>query len=332
MIPATQKLYNNQILSKAAKRFGSSMQQTKDLGGFESFVYEMERADRRQCILKVTHSIRRSKDYLMGELEFVNYLAANGVSTPAAIPSMNGELVEIIEAKEGHFLAYAFEKAEGRLIEASDWSADLLQEWGRVLGKMHRLTKNYSPSKPTYKRQEWQEDDLFVNRRKYIPADEKHEKALEIFDALLQEIEGLPKNRDGYGLIHDDLHHGNFFLNTQGKIIPFDFDDCEYHYFINDIAIVMYHLLRSDKFAFLQENLKESADFILTNLMEGYGRENILSDFWLQQLPLFVRKRHALFLGLYHQIWEGQELNEQQVVWLERLRKEVEEGDGLFFS
>ncbi len=332
MIPATQKLYNNEILVEAAKRFGSSMQQTKDLGGFESFVYEMERNDGKQYILKITHSIRRTKDYLMGELEFVNYLAANGVETSAAIPSSNGNLVEIIEAEEGYFLAYTFEKADGRLIEERDWGADLLQEYGRVLGQMHRLTKNYEVSKPTYKRQQWFEDDLFVNRRKYIPNDKKHEKALLKFDALLEEINTLPKSRDSYGLIHDDLHHSNFFLNTQGKIIPFDFDDCEYHYFINDIAIVMYHLLARGKFSFLWKNLAENRNFILKHLREGYSKENTLVDFWWEKLPLFVRKRHTIFLSLCHQIWAEQEKGEGQKQWLEQLRREVEEEDILFFK
>ncbi|MEZ4884510.1 MAG: phosphotransferase [Chitinophagales bacterium] len=331
MIPATQKLYNDQILTEAAKRFGSSMQQTKDLGGFESFVYEIERGDGQQFIMKITHSVRRTKDYLMGELEFVNYLAVNGVQTPAAISSVNGELIEMIEAKEGYFLAYTFEKAEGRLIEVKDWSADLLQEWGRVLGQMHRLTKDFTPSKPKYKRQEWWEDDMFANRRKYIPTDAKHEKALEVMDVLLEQIAALPTAKDGYGLIHGDLHQSNFFINEQKKIIPFDFDDCEYHHFINDIAIVMYHLLQNNKFGFLQKDKKESADFILTNLMEGYLKENTLDDFWLQKLPLFVRKRRALFLSVYHLIWKGKELNENELEWMERLRREVEEEDKLFF-
>jgi len=328
MIIATKLLYNDQILTEAAKRFGSSMQQTKDLGGFESFVYEIERGDGRQFIMKITHSVRRTKDYLMGELEFVNYLAANGVQTPAAIPSVNGELIEIIEAKEGYFLAYAFEKAEGRLVEAKDWSIDFAQEWGRVLGQMHRLTKDYIPSKPSYKRQEWLEGDVFANRRKYIPTDKKHEKALEVFDALLKEIDELPKTKDSYGSIHNDLHHNNFFITPNQKIIPFDFDDGEYHYFINDIAIILYHLIRHNKFDFLK---KGSVDFVLSHLMEGYRKENSLDDFWLQKLPLFVRKRHALFLSVYYMIWEGEELNKEQLEWLEQLRREVEEEDELIF-
>ncbi len=330
MIPSTKRLYNDQILSEAAKRFGSSMQQTKDLGGFESFVYEIERGDGRQFIMKITHSVRRTKDYLMGELEFVNYLAANGVQTSVAVPSVNGELIEMIEAKEGYFLAYAFEKAEGRLIEVTDWSESLLQEWGRVIGQMHRLTKDYTPSNPAYKRQEWSEEDVFANRKKYIPADAKHEKALEVFDALLKEIAELPKTKDSYSLIHNDLHQSNFFLTPNQKIIPFDFDDCVYHYFINDIAIVMYHLMLHNKFGFLQRDKKESAEFILANLMEGYRKENSLDDFWLQKLPLFVRKRRALFLSLCHQVWQG-EMNEGQVERLEMIRKQVEEADELFF-
>ena len=320
MIPETKKIFSDAIFSDAAIRFGAKPKATKDLGGFESFVYEFER-NGNAYILKITHSNRRTKNYLLGELEFVNFLAQHGVNTPPAIPSTNGNLVEIIPASKGYFLAYAFEKANGQLIEPSNWGNNLLFEWGKVLGQMHRLTKDYQPSLPVYKRQEWYNDDLYANRKKYIS--KHYTAALHTFDDLLTAIQLLPKNKDNYGLTHADLHQGNFFITNAGSIIPFDFDDCEYHYFINDIAIVLYHLAKSNKFDFFQQDIAANTHFFLQHFMEGYRTQNQLYDFSMEKLRLFLRLRHALFLTLYHQIWQGEALTLKQQNFLTKLATEV---------
>ena len=52
-----------------------------------SYVYECKR-DGKSYILKITHTIHRRPNHILGELEFINFLADGGVTVPPrrAIP------------------------------------------------------------------------------------------------------------------------------------------------------------------------------------------------------------------------------------------------------
>ena len=101
MITEIAELYDEAVAREACRRFG--FRHWKSLGGFESYVYECRR-DGQRYILKITHTLRRTTDYIRGELEFVGYLADRGVPTSRAVASGSGELVEAIDAKRGQFM------------------------------------------------------------------------------------------------------------------------------------------------------------------------------------------------------------------------------------
>jgi Ser/Thr protein kinase RdoA (MazF antagonist) len=103
---------------------------------------------------------------------------------------------------------------------------------------------------------------------------------------LLQRIQALPKPSEAYGLIHCDLHFGNFFIHVTEQVITLiDFDDCAYGWFSMDIAILLFDILvlypGLDKEGFGRKFLR--------NFLKGYLNENPLSGFWLEQIPLFLK-------------------------------------------
>ena len=53
----------------------------------------------RPIILKLTHSSHRQVPLILGEIDFTNYLADNGVNVSRAIPSLDGNLVETLEGR-----------------------------------------------------------------------------------------------------------------------------------------------------------------------------------------------------------------------------------------
>ena len=174
MIKEIAELFDESVAEEAHRRFG--FQDSESLGGFESYVYECRR-DGQRYILKITPTLRRTPEYIRGELEFVDYLADHGVQTSRAVESMSGQLVEAIDARQGQFLAYAFERSPGRHIESADWNPELFSAWGRVMGQIHTLAKDFRPSDDAFRRQQWhQEETLRLDR--YVPASETavHEK------------------------------------------------------------------------------------------------------------------------------------------------------------
>ncbi len=130
-----------------------------------------------------------------------------------------------------------YEKAPGRIVEAADWNETLFQTWGEYVGRMHALTQGYRFSGPAYKRQNRMK--MVTNLRKYVASDQ-----MQVFkkaDQLMERIHRLPKSKDCYGLVHTDLHQGNFHWH-KGRITAFDFDDIGYNWFMNDIAIILYNV------------------------------------------------------------------------------------------
>lgn len=61
--------HEDQVLAEAAMKYGFSNSQVRFLADAENYVYECIK-DNQSYILKITHTIRRSSDYIMGEKEF----------------------------------------------------------------------------------------------------------------------------------------------------------------------------------------------------------------------------------------------------------------------
>ncbi|WP_142505285.1 phosphotransferase enzyme family protein [Melghirimyces algeriensis] len=310
-------LFHKGILSEAAKRHGVSVEQVRFVKDAENYVYEFER-NQQPLILRITHTIRRNPNYIMGELEWLNYLADHGLTVSRAVPSMDGNLIEWIPAKEGRFLAIAYEKAPGKPIGKEDWNESFFQTWGAYVGRMHSLTKQYTLSNPAYKRQEWYEEEQ-LNLRKYVP--EHQTQVMKKTEELMEKLHQLPKGKDSYGLVHADLHQGNFHWD-KGKIITFDFDDIGYNWFMNDIAILLYNVQWFPTVPY--EDREAFVRHFFTHFMTGYRKENDLDPWWYQYIPDFLRLRHMLLYGLFHQFFDLNDLKDEEANMLKQYRYEIE--------
>ncbi|WP_415273386.1 phosphotransferase enzyme family protein [Bacillus siamensis] len=306
----------DKVLAKAGEIYGFTKFQF--IADAENYVYEIVK-DNEPYILKITHTIRRTPEYILGEMEWLHHLTKGGLSAAKPIPSLNGrDVEEVPDGKGGAFLLRVYEKAPGHKVEESDWNGTLFYELGKYTGNMHRLTKSYRPSDPKYKRQEWDEEEQ-LKLRKYVPADQH--LVFERADALMEELRKLPKNPESYGLVHADLHHGNFNWDN-GKITAFDFDDIGYNWFVNDISIFLYNMLwypvipYEDKAVFTGE--------FMTHFMKGYREENDLDPAWLEKIPDFLRLRHMLIYGLLHQAFDLDSLGDEELEMLKGFRRDIE--------
>lgn len=286
-------IFNDEILKKAALPYEMDEGSLKKIGGFENYVYGYTKGE-KEFILRITHSSHRTDGMMRSELHWVNYLSLNGAAVCCPVPSKNGQLVERVEADDDYFLTSAFQRAPGSHIKAEDKTDALYEEWGRCIGMLHRLTKDYVPDKNYPRRQSWYEDPIFYKAKEYLPAEDAW-----IADKLFQlteNIKRLPKDRDSYGLMHTDVHSGNFYFKD-GKITIFDFDDCSYQYFISDIAIALFYCL------LYIEPVQERKDFaygFLKAFLRGYRKENTLSVYWLEKLPDFLKLRELeLYVVVY---------------------------------
>ena len=291
----------------------------RELDGFESYIYEFEKDD-GPGILRISHSIRRSPDMIRGELDWISYLNNGGASVARPIPSKNGILVEKInDGAGGCFLTAAFEKAPGEPHHGRGWTQSVLFEYGRSLGLIHQLSRIYQPTNPDWKRPQW-DDPIMLEIDRFLPVDDL--KIQKKFNDLQDYLRSLPRNQNGFGLIHQDPHRGNFFITKDEKITLFDFDDCVYSWFINDIALVLFYAVMG------QEDPDKYTTELLTGFLPGYYSEVQLDPIWFKEIPFFMKLREIDLYAIIHRSFDINNLDDPWCAWYMNGRKEkIESGE-----
>lgn len=283
--------FNNKILQQAVSRYGIQTSHIRALDAYESFVYEFER-DNHPYILRLSHSLRRSEALIAGEVDFINYLAAGGVSVARAVDSVAGRLVEAIDdGQGGQFLATAFVRIEGQPPHKV-WSPELYADFGVLLGSMHALAVEYQPANPAWMRPAW-DDDIMDLPARYLPATETVAK--QKYQALCERVRGLPTHSHCYGLTHFDAHDGNCLVDGNGRLTIFDFDDCTYTWYINDLAIAIGNLAWG----------KPNAEEIVSHLFGGYQRAFPLDLWMVSEIPTFLKMGEIFYLAVLHRDYNG---------------------------
>ena len=315
--------FNQDILAEAMRRYGVAEGKIAELGGFESFIYSFERGA-KQYILRISHSLRRSEELIRGEADWINYLAGNGVPVAGAVLSETGKLVEpIADGQGGHFLATAFVKIDGRPVHEAGWSPEVYRTYGKLLGKIHSLTKDYKPKDPLAKRPQW-EDSANTECVKHLP--ETEALVRERYWAVMKQVAALPRDRDSFGLIHYDAHSSNMLVDKDGKLCLFDFDDSLHSWFVCDLAIVLFYMTVG------KEKDTASAGEFMTHFLAGYAQENKLDPKWLKEIPKFLKIREIDLYAVIHRSFDVNNIDNPWVAGFMKGRKERIERDVPFLD
>ncbi|AWC27524.1 phosphotransferase enzyme family protein [Bacillus cytotoxicus] len=296
-----EQVFNDTILEEAASLFHVKVEK-KPLGDFENYIFHAEDEKKGSYVLRLTHSSHRSEVQVQAELEFLQYLKEHGAHIAGPHNSKTRKLVEGIQATDGTtFYASLFSYAQGERIKddaSIHWGDDLFQAWGKAIGQIHRLTMDYPK---TRHRTTWEVDE------RAIIEDLEDEPLKQIANTLINHIKKLPIEKKSFGLIHGDIHQGNFHYDGT-KLTIFDFDDATYNYFIHDIAMVLYYSAMvingamEEKTAFARHQLKV--------LRSGYELEHQLEERWYESLSLFLRLRDIGLYGTIQKKFKGKEMPE----------------------
>jgi Ser/Thr protein kinase RdoA (MazF antagonist) len=293
--------YNDTILQEAMRRFGIARDQIHSLDAFESFIYEFER-DSHPYILRIAHSFRRSETLILGEVDWINYLAEGGVSVARAIHSESGKLVEVINDQAGEaFLATAFVKARGQA-PWDLWTPALYESYGEMIGRIHTLSKDYQPNPIAWKRPDWN-NALFEFVERYLP--ESETLAKKKYQDVCQHINTLAKDRESYGLTHQDAHGNNLFVDEMGQITLFDFDECAYNWFVNEIAVVLFYIVQD------AEDWRAFTEEFLSHFLRGYVQACPLDSTWLKEIPNFLKIREIELYAVMHRDFDVKNIEDE---------------------
>lgn len=296
MLKEVEKVYNDAVLQQAIQHYDLTQQQLTLIDSNTDVVHEYQR-NHQAYILKLIHSSQATHNFVCGEMDWVNYLAENGLSVSRPVFSSRGNLVELVPVDSSYFSVVAFEKAPGIHVgyEEDPQNAQLFRVCGEFVGKMHALSKRYSPSNPAFKRPDWRQ---FDQKRRYPP------EIASVYakrQALMNIISSFPQNTDNYGLIHGDFHSFNFSVDN-GAITVFDFAECSYAWFTYELAVILYHVL---DLPYLGDDYDEFGHFFMQHFMPAYLQENWLNPTWQEQIPVFLRLREISIYSYIHCNWDN---------------------------
>ena len=284
-------MLSKNLLEFAAKNYGFDMDTLEHIprnnGKVMNKVYTFDKADKRYIIKFEPPSAEHKNQpgETRAAMDFNYYLSENNISVSVPLKTIGGELV--IRARDGgeDYIITAFEELSGQTWGYDGSNDKMSFNWGKAMGEMHRAAKDYNlPNehdvhKDIFDSYYW---GPFFDGLKIYPG--IYKIAQELFD----EITALPKDKNSFGVIHGDLHQGNFFTDGD-KINIIDFGDSIYGWYALDAAISLCHALwwgRKDDAG------NDFTDAIIENFMKGYLSANRLSDFWVSKIPLFMKYRH----------------------------------------
>lgn len=171
---------------------------------------------------------------------------------------------------------------------------------------------------------DWHENEEY-NFLKYIPSEQTiiREKAHEVLSAIKE----LPKNDETYGLLHGDLWLENILVDSDSKISIVDFQDCEKHYYLYDLAVPIYSAL---EYTFEGKgNITEYSRAITRAIIEGYREENDIDPKILDKLPLFIKLKEIFEFSLMYMYWNQEKLNEEQIRIMNHIRIRIEQNHSI---
>lgn len=302
---------DKELASRVCKLWHVDSEALRQTGDSANQVYKfIESGEARY--LRLTSSRDRTKSEVEAELDFISYLHRGGVHAMRPIHSLAGRLVEEIPSADGVMFACVFEQAEGERFKyrEGEFNKAHFRLRGRVLGRIHALSKAYDPSiKP--RRFAWDEDRLLANVKEFLPESERI--VWREYHALKERLSGYPKSNQTFGLIHGDFGETNY-LYSDDRLDIFDFDDCCYHWFAYDLAITIY------PHGWRREGLQ-----LLDWLLEGY-RENTDLDLTLAEVTMFCQWRQIYMFLVYARKWGFEQLSEQQTAWFAQKRENIARG------
>ncbi len=221
----------------------------------ENVVVKLQSEDGRFYALRIRR-IRGScqQEQLMSELVFLHDLHEHtGTEIPTPVATRSGRLFCRITVDGDTYMCTVFTWVAGVHVGANDVTLLHMASMARAVALLHRFSFEYRPPegfvRPVYDEEwffganSWSTDRDFTGR--LTPADTAY--LLTFNKTLHAHMRNYPKNADSFGLIHYDLHVGNFlFHKTSATMI--DFDECGFGYYLFDLAHILFEFIDHPEF------------------------------------------------------------------------------------
>lgn len=260
--------------------------------GGRNVVYTCEKEGAEAKILRIAFLHDRSREDFLGEVEYIRYVFEHGGSVSDVVCSRKGNLLEEITHQNHTFFVCLFQKARGKMLVENKYRyregvpmTEYYDNCGKVLGKLHQLSKEYIP---VHRRYSFFDKYHAAYIDTLIPGSFSLLK--EKLVHLLNTLEGLDRNRESFGLIHFDYNDGNYSIDfATGQITVYDFDNACYCWYMFDLAGLWTHGVGWIQFEPDARKRKKFMDEYFETVLAGYRSETRIENSMVEMLPFFIK-------------------------------------------
>ncbi|URN95735.1 MAG: phosphotransferase [Candidatus Pristimantibacillus lignocellulolyticus] len=260
--------------------------------GGRNVVYICEKEGEDAKILRISYLSDRSREDILGEVEYIRYLFEHGGNVSDVVISRQGNMLEEITYNNYTIFVCLFKKARGKMFVENNYRyregvpiSEYYYNCGKVLGKLHQISKGYTPVHRRYSFFD-KFNTEYLNRLIPDSLFLLKEKLIEILDTL----NGLDNNQDNFGMIHFDYNDGNYSIDFDtGQITVYDFDNSCFGWYMYDLADLWISGMGWIQFEPDVNKRKKFMDDYFETVLEGYRSETMIEDSMLDKLHLFIK-------------------------------------------
>lgn len=253
-------------------------------------------------ILRLTPASFRSREEVERELNWLQFVGSRTDDVVQLIAD-GPDLTTQFSCEGEDFTVARFERIDGKLIENDQWNTNHFERLGTLTGFLHRVGHEYSPP-AGLELLEW---DRIPEAKlaRHLPDDDR--QLPQLHATVIEQMAAMRRGQATYGPIHYDIHHGNYLMTPEGRLVLLDFESsCRGHY-INDVAIVLYyaslHELSGD------DNFNEE---FLTSFWRGYETEHPVPEGEICHIPWLLLYRSLMVYSFLLQLWPADRNSEQE--------------------
>lgn len=234
-----------QLVDAALEKFGFNQYRLTFLQHLVNTTFRLD-CNQGQYLVRIHRA--RTRPAVASELAWLETLA-HETTVPVQIPqrSLDGEIIVVGEqiGVPEPYPVTVLSWLEGQILPQDRRSPHHFYRLGQLVAKLHRHAQYWTPAveldRPLYDSTSvLRTDNVFGEEAvtyKQLPEDVQEH--LQRLHELLQEVEQrLGKSPDQFGLIHSDLSFGNVLFTTDA-VLPIDFDDCGFGYYLYDLAVIL---------------------------------------------------------------------------------------------
>lgn len=237
------------LLQATLRSYNLTSAQTHLLQSRWNHIYRVEAADGQVYSLRICAPEFKDRQWMKDELTFLDFAAEMGtISAPRPVRNRDGALMTAIPTPIGERVACLFVWVEGEPAYRY-LTTDVTRQIGRIAAHLHEVGRAFPfPSQENGFRADYRYDQALARSHREWISKHRAEIGPEN-EALLQRaidfavagMDQIGQTRQSYGVIHGDLHFGNFLIHN-GQVSLIDFDQLGRGHYCYDIAFLLTEL------------------------------------------------------------------------------------------